>query len=110
MADTATDLHVSSSDIPCQPSLENEVASSSLTTRTCTNGRPTYIMSMQGICDYRMAGNFCGVLIFVVDLAVMKFSHPRKLMPMVICESMMMGIATNIVAARPTLPSISKQQ
>ena len=23
---------------------------------------------------YRMAGNFCGVLIFVVDLAVIKFS------------------------------------
>ena len=36
---TATDLHVSPSDIPGQPSLENEVASSSLT--TCTNGRPT---------------------------------------------------------------------
>ena len=34
-----------------------------------------------------MAGNFRGVLIFVifmVDLAVMKFSHPRKLMPTVI--------------------------
>ena len=33
---------------------------------------------------YRMVGNFCGVLIFVifvVDLAVTKFSHPRKLMP-----------------------------
>ena len=62
-----------------------------------------------------MAGNFRGVLIFVifvVDLAVTKFSHPRKLMPTVtvICESMMMGVATNIVAARQTLPSISKQQ
>ena len=57
-----------------------------------------------------MAGNFCGVLIFVifvVDLAVTKFSHSRKLMPTVIlyyvCKSMMMGVATNIVAARPTL-------
>ena len=62
-----------------------------------------------------MAGNFCGVLIFVifvVDLAVMKFSHQRKLMLTVIpvCESMMMGVAINIVAARPTLHSISKQQ
>ena len=60
-----------------------------------------------------MVGNFCGVLIFVifmVDLAVTKFSHPRKLMPTVICEYMMMGVATNIVAARPTLPSISKQR
>ena len=63
---------------------------------------------------YCMAGNFRGVLIFVifvVDLAVTKFSHPRKLMPTVtvICESMMTGEATNIVAAQPTLPSISKQ-
>ena len=36
---------------------------------------------------YRMAGNFRGVLIFdifVVDLAVTKFSHPRKLLPTVI--------------------------
>ena len=36
---------------------------------------------------YRMAGNFRGVpifVIFVVDLAVTKFSHPQKLMPMVI--------------------------
>ena len=34
--------------------------------------------------EYHMAGNFRGVLIFVifvVDLAVTKFSHPRKLMP-----------------------------
>ena len=34
-----------------------------------------------------MAGNFRGVLILVIvmiDLAVMKFSHPRKLMPTVI--------------------------
>ena len=28
---------------------------------------------------------------------------------MVLCESMMMGVATNIVAVRPTLYSISKQ-
>ena len=62
---------------------------------------------------YRMAGNFRGVLIFVifvVNLAVTKFFHPRKLMPTVICESMMMGVATNIVAARPTLPRFNKQQ
>ena len=67
---------------------------------------------------YRMAGNFCGVLIFaifVVDLAVTKFSHPQILMPigdMVVCdcESMMMGVATNTVAARPTLLSVNKQQ
>ena len=61
---------------------------------------------------YCMAGNFRGVLIFVifvVDLAVTKFFHPRKLTPR-LCESMMMDVATNIVAARPTLPSISKQQ
>ena len=48
-----------------------------------------------------MAGNFRGVLIFVifvVDLAVTKFSHPRKLIPMVLCESMMMVVATNIMA------------
>ena len=64
-----------------------------------------------------MAGNFHGVLIFVifvVDLAVMKFSHPQKLMPTMIlwyyiCESMMMGVATNIVAARPTLSSIASK-
>ena len=31
-------------------------------------------------------------------------------MPTVICESMMMGVATNVVAVRPTVPSISKQQ
>ena len=57
-----------------------------------------------------MAGNFRGVLIFVifvVDLAVTKFSHPRKLMPTVIYESMMMGVATNIVAVRPILSSIA---
>ena len=66
---------------------------------------------------YRMAGNFRGVLIFiilVVDLAVTKFSHSRKVMPTMIwyilCKSMMMGVATNIVAARPTLSCISKQQ
>ena len=36
---------------------------------------------------YHMAGNFREVLIFVifmVDLAVTKFSHPQKLMPTVI--------------------------
>ena len=56
-----------------------------------------------------MAGNFRGVLIFVifvVDLTVTKFSHPQKIMP---CKSMIKGMATNIVVARPTLPSISKQ-
>ena len=64
-----------------------------------------------------MVGNFRGVLIFVIfviDLAVTKFSHPRKLVPTVIWyyvyESMMMGVATNIVAARPTLSSVSKLQ
>ena len=60
-----------------------------------------------------MAGNFHGVIIFVifvVDLAITKFSHPQKLMPTVICESMMMDMATNIVVARPILPSINKQQ
>ena len=57
-----------------------------------------------------MAGDFHGVLIFiifVIDLAVTKFSW---VMLAVICESMMMDVATNIVAARPTLSSISKQQ
>ena len=66
-------------------------------------------MSLKGY--YHMAGNFRGVLIFiifVVDLAVTKFSHPRKLMPTV--ESTMMGVAKNIVAAWPTLPSVNKQQ
>ena len=63
---------------------------------------------------YHMAGNLCGVLIFVifvVDFAVTKFSHPRKLMPTVILrKSVMMGVAKNIVAARTTvtLPSVSK--
>ena len=36
---------------------------------------------------YRMVGIFCGVLIFVIiviDLALMKSSHPQKLMPTVI--------------------------
>ena len=70
--------------------------------------------------QYRnMADNFRGVLIFViftVNLAVTKSSHaPMKINAyddddMVLCESMMMGVATNIVAARPTLSSISKQQ
>ena len=58
-----------------------------------------------------MVGNFHGVLnfvIFVVDLAVTKFSHPQKIMPTVI--SMIMGVAKNIVAVQPTvtLPSVSK--
>ena len=56
------------------------------------------IPSRSYIGEYCMVGNFCGVLIFVifvVDLAVTKFSHPRKL---VIGESMMMGVTTNIVA------------
>ena len=37
-----------------------------------------------------MVGNFRGVLIFVIfviDLVVMKFSHPQKLMPTVIYYS-----------------------
>ena len=48
---------------------------------------------------YRMVmqGNFRGVLIVVVHLAVTKLSHPQKLMPTVICESMMMDVATNII-------------
>ena len=62
-----------------------------------------------------LAGNFRGVLIFVifvVDLAIMRFSHLRKIIiyaygDMVLCESMMMGVAINIVAAWPTL---SKQK
>ena len=59
-----------------------------------------------------MAGNFRGVLIFAVDLAVTKISHPQKLMPVVIilCESMMMGMAKNIVVVHTTLSSVSKQQ
>ena len=71
------------------------------------------VISMLLNASYHMAGNFCRVLIFaifVVDLAVTKFSHPQKLMLTVIDESMIMGVATNIVAAWPTLPNISKQQ
>ena len=68
--------------------------------------------------QYRnMADNFRGVLIFViftVNLAVTKSSHaPMKINAyddMVLCESMMMGVAINVVAARPTLSSVSKQQ
>ena len=48
-------------------------------------------------------------VIFMVDLAVTKLFHPRKLIPR-LCESMMMGAATNIVPVRPTLSSVSKQQ
>ena len=61
-----------------------------------------------------MAGNFRGVLIFVifvVDLESRNFP-PTKINAygdMVLCESTMMGVATNIVAVRPTLSSISKQ-
>ena len=63
-----------------------------------------------------MAGSFRGVLIFVifvVDLESRNFP-PTKINAyvdniMVLCESTMMGVATNIVAARPTLSSISKQ-
>ena len=58
---------------------------------------------------YHNGGYFLIFVIFVVDLAVTKFSYPRKLMPTV-CESMMMGVATNFVTARPTLSSVSKQQ
>ena len=36
---------------------------------------------------------------YVVDLAVTKFSHPRELMPaMILCESMIMGVVKNITA------------
>ena len=58
-----------------------------------------------------MAGNFRGVLIFVifaVDLAVTKFFHPQKLMPK-LCKSMMMGAATNIVAA-PIIMDLQRGQ
>ena len=77
----------------------------------------TYILYMY-VCIHTLnlltvlAGNFCGVLIFVifvVDLACShEISHPQKLMPTV--ESMMMGVAKNIAAARPRLPSVNKQQ
>ena len=35
---------------------------------------------------------------------------PTKINVHVLCESMMMGVATNIEAAWPTLSSVSKQQ
>ena len=63
-----------------------------------------------------MAGNFRGMLIFVifvVDLAVTKFSHPRKLMPMVICGTMRVhddGRGHKYRGSAAILPSISKQQ
>ena len=61
-----------------------------------------------------MAGSFRGVLIFVifvVDLESRNFP-PTKINAygdMVLCESTMMGVATNFVAARATLSSIRKQ-
>ena len=69
-----------------------------------------------------MADNFHGVLIFVilmVDLAVTKIL-PTKLMPIstrtstvmyyyASANGQMMGMAENIVAALPTILSISKQ-
>ena len=74
----------------------------------CTVIHSHKLLGLDG-SEYGMVGNYRGVLIFVifvVDLAVTKFSHPRKLMPTVICKSMVMGVAINIVIARPTLPSI----
>ena len=53
-----------------------------LCTRDNMRRRSAAIKAIYNI--YRMADNFRGVLIFVVDLAVTKFSHPRKLMPTVI--------------------------
>ena len=68
---------------------------------------------------YRMADNYRRVLIFVifmVDLAVTNFP-PTKInaygimvLATYIYESMVMGVATNIVAVQPTLSSVSKQQ
>ena len=49
-------------------------------------------------------------VIFVVDLAVMKFCPPTKINAYGDMESMMIGVATKIVASRPKLPSVSKQQ
>ena len=65
----------------------------------------TTLKTIVELCDFNYDQLYRMVLIFVIfmiDLAVTKFSHPRKLMP---TESMMMGVAINIVAARPTLPS-----
>ena len=56
-----------------------------------------------------MAGNFHGVQIFVIFIGVVNLVV-TKINIYVLCESMMMGVATNIVAVRPTLSSISKQQ
>ena len=60
---------------------------------------------------YCMVGNFRCVLVFVVfvvDLAVTKVFHPRKLMLTMIwlCESMMMGMPwpQTLLAVRPILP------
>ena len=59
-----------------------------------------------------MAGNFRGVLIFVifvVDLAARNFPTTKINVfgDMVLCECTMMGMATNM-AVQPTLPSVSK--
>ena len=71
----------------------------------------SYIVRILTWRAYRIAGNFRGVLIFiifVVDLAVAKFSYPRKLMPMV--ESTMMGVAKNIVHDHGSVANTSQQQ
>ena len=63
-----------------------------------------------------MAGNFRGVLISLFSWLTCshKIFPPMKINAygdiMVLCESMMMGVATNIVAARPILSSVSKKQ
>ena len=60
-----------------------------------------------------MADNFRGVLIFVIFVVDLHDLESRNFPPtkinaygdMVLCESTMMGVATNIVAARPTFSS-----
>ena len=79
----------------------------------CTVIHSHKLLGLDG-SEYGMVGNFRGALIFVifvVDLAVTKFSHPRKLMPTVICESMVMGVTINIHcgSAANTSQYISKQ-
>ena len=56
-----------------------------------------------------MAGNFRGVLIFVIDLAVTKFStHENQWYEVhIIVDD---GRSQNIMVARPTVLSVSKQQ
>ena len=49
-------------------------------------------------------------VIFMIDLAVTKFSHPRKLMPTMIWVHDDGRGHKHIVAARPTFSSVSKQQ